>query len=193
MSLDAVKGRVRGICSPYGDRIERTRRLYLEERAISLENDRGREFAIKTEISEYYGVPYSHVRFCGSAQLGFSIHKDKVFQPGISDLDTACIDTNLFQKAWIDVIETTKSFSDLTPFGTTRGSQIEIFEKQITRRGMIRVDAMPASKLKQAWTQFQGTMSRRHTTMFKSISLAIYLNEYAFCWKQDSSVSSFMR
>lgn len=193
MSLDTVKGRVKDICSPYRGRIERTRRLYLEERAVSLENDRGREVAIKTEISEYYGVPYSHVRFCGSAQLGFSIHKDTLFQPGVSDLDTACIDVSLFQKAWMDVLATTKSFSDLTPFGTTRSSQIEIFEKQIARRGMIRVDAMPASKLKQAWTQFQGTISRRHTTMFKSISLAIYMNEYAFCWKQDSSVSSLMR
>ena len=192
MAVNLLKTRVREICSLCGSRVERTRRLFLEERAASLHGEREREYAIKRDISNYFSIPYSHIGFCGSAQLGISIHKERMFQPGVSDLDAACIDAGLYQKAWVDVIETSRAFTDATSFGMASAERIEAFERQVSRRGMIRVDAMPASKLKRDWTQFQGVLSRRHTDIFKSISLAIYINEYAFCWKQDSVLSRIM-
>lgn len=190
MSLAELKKCVRGISAKYIDREERARRLYIEERAASLHYQREREFSIKTDISKFYGTSYSSVSFCGSAQLGFSIHKDKLFEPGVSDLDAACLDVELFQKAWIDVIATTRAFTDLTPFRTEK--RVAEFQEKILRRGMIKVDEMPQSELSRSWSKFQGELSRRHTDVFRSITLAIYMNEYAFCWKQDSSITSLV-
>ncbi|RVQ66948.1 hypothetical protein EKN06_08340 [Croceicoccus ponticola] len=193
MTLEILKGEVRSIGKRFPNREERARRLFITERPASLSRDQDREFRIKTEISQQFSIPYTAVSFCGSAQIGFSVHKDQLFQPGVSDLDAACIDAQLFQRAWIDVIETTRAFTDLTPFGHRTTDEINVFREQIVKRGMIRVDAMPLSETKTAWSTFQGRVSRKHTDLFKRISLAIYLNEYAFCWKQDSSLATVMR
>ena len=173
MSLDDLKGRVRAIGSNYRDREQRARRLYVEERAASLHFDREREFSIRTEVSSFFHIPYSAVVFAGSAQIGFSIHKDRIFEPGVSDLDAACIDSGMFQQAWTNVIETTRSFTDLTPFGHTKPEAIARFKDQILRRGMIQVDAMPLSELSRSWSEFQGKVSRRHTVIFQRISIAL--------------------
>lgn len=193
MSLDALKMRVRQIGSKYRNREDRARRLFVEERAASLHFDRDREYSIRSDISEFFNIPYTAVAFSGSAQIGFSIHKDRLFDPGVSDLDAACINADLFQKAWVDVIETTRSFTDLAPFGHAPPEHITLFQDQILRRGMIRVDAMPLSELSRYWSTFQGQISRRHTVLFQRISIAIYLNEYAFCWKQDSALAKLMK
>lgn len=192
-ALARLKAKVRSIGARFPNRERRARRLFVEERAASLHFDRDREFEIRTEISTFFRVPYSAIAFAGSAQLGFSVHKDKLFEPGVSDLDAACVDVSLFQRAWIDVVETTRSFTDATPFGMCGRQEIEQFKDQILRRGMIRVDAMPRSELSLEWNAFLGRLSRRHTSFFQRVSLAIYMNEYAFCWKQDSSLATLMR
>jgi hypothetical protein len=192
MNLDDLKNHVRTIGKKYTDREQRARRLFIEERAASLLQERDREFAIKTEISTFFRIAYSAISFCGSGQIGFSIHKDKFFEPCVSDLDVACIDVELFQRAWIDVVSTTRAFTDLTPFGKRGANKIEQFQDQILRRGMIRIDAMPQSTLSQTWSQFQGRLSRKHTTIFKNINFAIYMNEYAFCWKQDGALADLI-
>lgn len=192
MSLDDLKDRVRTIGRQYRDREQRARRIFIEERAASLQKERHREFAIRTEVSTYFRIAYSSVSFCGSGQIGFSVHKDKFFEPCVSDLDVACIDVELFQRAWIDVVSATRAFTDLTPFGRRPLQRIEHFKDQILRRGMIRVDAMPQSSLSQQWSEFQGRLSRSHTAIFKNINFAIYMNEYAFCWKQDAVLSELI-
>jgi hypothetical protein len=192
MDLQALKSEVRKISARYDDRELRARRLFIEERAASLHFQRDEEFKIKTDVSTFFSIPYSAVCFCGSAQLGFSVHKNKLFEPAISDLDAACIDVALFQKAWIDVINTTRAFSDLTPFGSRSEESIELFKQRILKRGMILVDAMPLSLLSRSWGQFQGEISRRNTSMFRKITIAVYMNEYAFCWKQDSVLSELV-
>jgi hypothetical protein len=189
MSLNELKGQVRAISGRYSDREQRARRLFIEERAESLRSQRDREFQIRTDISEFFGISYSSISFCGSAQLGFSVYKDRLFEPAQSDLDAACIHPELFQRAWIDVINSTRAFTDLTTFGSRSTKKVELFKDQILRRGMIKVDAMPQSNLSRSWSQFEGELSRRHTVMFKRTTIAIYMNEYAFCWKQDSALS----
>lgn len=193
VTLENLKSAVRTIGSRFPNREERARRLFITERPASMLRDQDREFSIKTDISSFFSIPYSAVSFCGSAQIGFSVHKDTLFEPGESDLDAACIDPGLFQRAWMDVVETTRAFSDLTPFGHLHPDKINLFRDQIVRRGMIRIDAMPLSDTSSAWSTFQGRLSRKHAMMFKRISVAIYINEYAFCWKQDSSLARLMR
>lgn len=187
--LGQLKTAVQKICRPYKDREQRARRLFMQERAASLHGDQHREFQIKTKVSKFFDISYSSVSFCGSAQIGFSIHKNRLFVPGESDLDIAIIDTNLYQKAWIDIITTTRAFSDPTPFSPKTSTHIELFQSQILRRGMIRISAMPKSAIKQRWTQFEHEIGLEHTDLFKTITIAIYINEYAFCWKQDSSIA----
>lgn len=191
--LDALKQKVRSIAVPYRDREARARRLFIEERAAALHFDREREFEIRTAIATFFGVPYSAISFCGSAQIGFSVHKDRLFEPTSSDLDAACVSSDIFQKAWADVITTTQAFTDDTPFGTRPPSEIAQFKDQILRRGMIRIDAMPLSKLSRDWSVYQGELSRKHRSIFKKITLAVYMNEYAFCWKQDSALAQLLK
>ncbi|MDB5713696.1 MAG: hypothetical protein JWO15_1093 [Sphingomonadales bacterium] len=193
LSLDDLKNAVRTIGNKYIDREQRARRLFIEERAVSMHFEREREFAIRTEISEYFQISYSAVAFTGSAQLGFSIHQDRLFEPGVSDLDAACISADLFQHAWMDIVEITRSFTDFTPFGHSNRDAIELFKDRILRRGMIRIDAMPLSPMSRSWAAFEGAISRKHTSIFKNISIAVYMNEYAFCWKQDSALAKLIR
>jgi hypothetical protein len=61
---------------------------------------------------------------------------------------------------------------------------------QIRPHGL--VDAMPIFQLNIFWQQFQSDLSRRNTSIFRRIILAIYMNEYAFCWKQDSVLSQLV-
>lgn len=193
MSLDSLKSTVRSIGTKYTDREERARRLFIEERAVSLHFEREREFEIRTEISKYFDISYSAVAFTGSAQLGFSIHQDKLFEPGVSDLDAACISPDLFQHAWMDIVDVTRSFTDLTPFGHTSAEKIDLFKDRILRRGMIRIQAMPLSPMSENWTAFEGQISRKHTAIFQNINIAVYMNEYAFCWKQDSALTKLIK
>jgi hypothetical protein len=193
VNLEVLKAAVRDIASRFPDREERARRLFLTERPASLGQQPDREFEIKSDISAFFGIPYSAVAFCGSGQLGFSSHKNRLFSPGTSDLDAACIDPLLFQRAWMDVIETSRAFSDLSSFGQKGQRGVDLLRDQIVRRGMIRVEAMPGSALSRSWSAFQGSLSRKHTALYQRITIAIYINEYAFCWKQDSALAEIMR
>lgn len=193
MSLEALKAAVRNIGSRFSDREERARRLFLTERPASLGQEPDREFAIKSEISKFFDIPYSAIAFCGSGQLGFSTHKNTLFNPGTSDLDAACINPILFQRAWMDVIDTTRAFTDLSRFGHRGQVGVNLLQDQIAKRGMIRVDAMPVSRLSREWAEFQRLISRGHNDLYQRISIAIYINEYAFCWKQDSALTQVMR
>jgi hypothetical protein len=193
MNLNALKTRVREIGGIYADREERARRLFIEERVAALHFDREREFSIRTEISQFFEVPYSSISFCGSAQIGFSVHKDRLFEPGSSDLDVACISPVLFQRAWTDVINTTRGFTDLTPFGMRSPEKVDQFISMISKRGVILINAMPTSDLSKMWTIFELKIGAKHSKTFRGIGVAIYMNEYAFCWKQDSSIATLMK
>lgn len=190
VDLDELKTKLRVVGSLYDDREARARRIFMEERARILVNEREREFNIRTSVSQNFNVPYGSVAFTGSAQLGFSIHKDRLFQPGISDLDVACIDANLFQKAWKDVNSSSKSFNDYTVFPS--GVNVRTFKDMLVKRGIIIIDKMPISELSREWKVYQNKISIDHSSIFKRISIAIYINDYAFCWKQDSSLSSLI-
>lgn len=191
--VDVLKGRILTIARKYGDRLRRARRLFVEERAVALASDREVEYSVKESISQFFGIKYSEVAFAGSAQVGFSAHKNKPFVKAVSDLDIACISSNLFQVAWADVITATRAFTDATRFAGLRAEEVGRFKDGILRRGMIRVEIMPRSELSIRWRGFEDALSREYAAYFGGISVAIYLNEYAFCWKQDSAISSILR
>ncbi len=78
-ALGRLQGAVRQIGDRYRDRLQRARRLFIEERACALAQHRNVEYDIKSEISDFFRVDYSSVSFTGSAQLGFSILKEREF------------------------------------------------------------------------------------------------------------------
>lgn len=191
MVLDALadlKNAVRAIGSQYSNRLDRARRLFIEERCSALNQLRAVEYQIKSDVSGFFGIDYANVCFTGSAQLGFSPHKNTMFTPGTSDLDIACVSVDLFQRGWIDIVSVTRAFSDHTTFGALRDHEISTFKETIVKRGMIRVAQMPKSSLSTQWRRFEEQMSRKYAANFGSISFAVYMNEYAFCWKQDSAL-----
>jgi hypothetical protein len=192
VSIDDLKKAVLEIGSRFQDREERARRLFMTERPASLVHDPDRELRIKTKISQNFDIPYSAVSFCGSGQIGFSITKDKLFEPGVSDLDVACINAELFQRAWMDVIHTSRAFSDTSVFGRISLDRVSLFKEQIVKRGMIQIDSMPVSILSRGWKTMQNELSREHNDLYRRVSVAVYINEYAFCWKQDSALSSLL-
>lgn len=192
-SLLGLQNAVRRIGARYINRLDRARRLFIEERACALTQDREAEYDIKSEASRFFNVSYSSIAFAGSAQLGFSIPKERLFVRARSDLDIACISPTLFQESWTDVISTTRAFTDETKFSGLQPDKIKLFKESILRRGMIKVRLMPRSALSLKWQSFEDRLSRKHSKIFGSVSVAVYLNEYAFCWKQDAALDGFLR
>lgn len=192
-ALEQAKERFRKIAEQYPDRLSRSRRLFLEERAAALNSAREVEYFIKEQVARFFDIKYAEVAFAGSAQVGFSPHKNRLFVPGRSDLDIACVSASLFQKGWVDAVESTRAFSDLTKFSGLRLEEIDAFKDGILKRGMIRIEVMPRSENSLKWKDFESSLSRLYPAIFKSVSIAIYLNEYAFCWKQDSAINTILR
>ncbi len=191
--INILKDKVKVLCGQHKERYDKVRRLFIEERAYALKDNRNVEYEIKKEISEYFGISYSSVSFTGSAQLGFSVHKDKLFLQGESDLDVACIDIGLYQECWIDIVDSTKAFTDFTNFSFPQRDKIDQLKDAILRRGVIRIQLLPKSKLSLRLKDFESRLSRRYIEYFNGISVAIYMNEYAFCWKQDSSLATLVK
>lgn len=192
-SLEFAKKRFLDIASKYSDRLRRARRVFVEERSVALKDDREIEYLIKEEVSQFFGVSYPEVAFTGSAQMGFSAYKNRPFVKAVSDLDVACVSAELFQRAWADVVTTTRAFTDDTKFSGMSPSEVDLFKMGILKRGMIRVSIMPRSDLASRWKSFEDAISRKYSSHFGKIGFAVYLSEYAFCWKQDSVFSHLMK
>lgn len=190
--LEELKSNVRGLGAIHKDRFHRSRRIFMEERSVALKERREIEYKIRSEVSDFFSVNYASVYFTGSAQIGFSIVKDRLFRPGESDLDIACVDPGLFQRGWQDIISVTRAFTDMTPFGSMKANEVEALKDNILRRGMIRVQIMPKSQLSLRWTQFEDRKTREYRGSFGKVSIAIYMNEYAFCWKQDTALTQLL-
>jgi hypothetical protein len=193
MSIDSIKLNITDIGSQYKDREIRARRLFIQDSPVAFSQDRAREFEIKCQISDFFDIPYASIKFCGSAQLGYSVHKDRPFTRKSSDLDVAIISADIFQLIWKDLITTTRSFTDLSPFGYAQKAEVERLKSCISKRGMINVSQLPNSKLKVKCDAFLHELGQAHSDMFSKITAAVYLNEYAFCWKQDAALNEFIK
>ncbi|WP_173975954.1 hypothetical protein [Magnetospirillum sp. LM-5] len=192
-ALESLKKSLREIGTLYRSRLDRARRLFIEERACALKGLRDVEYSVKQDVAQFFRISYASVCFTGSAQLGFSILKNKMFQPGISDLDVACVSADLFQDSWTDVITSTRAFTDETKFSGLSRDEIDLFKQSILRRGMIRVSLMPRSEISREWQGFEQKLTRKYAPYFGEISIAVYMNEYAFCWKQDAALAGFFK
>lgn len=146
-------------------------------------------YEIKRTVATHYDLPLHQILICGSAHLGCSIHKDRNFVAGTSDLDLAIVSSTLFASIHSKVIEATRSFTDLRRFDRRDGiSTKDEFARYVSERGMIRPDLLPRIPIKSEWFDFFTELSAKHASHFKKISAAIYLSEACFASKQIPTV-----
>lgn len=136
---------------------------------------------IVKETAEFFRVTPRSTQLCGSAKLGFSLTKNKIFEPGISDLDIAILDASCFARYLEDVADKTNDLQERTLFKDD--AAIRRY-KSLLSRGIIRSDVLPAIRAKAEWDMFFNKLSARHSATFSKISAAIYLSDSSFVRKQ---------
>lgn len=171
---------------------EIARKIYLGYPTCAFIGNEEREFEILNKIANYFNVSYNTIQVVGSAKLGFSCHKDNVFNSKTSDLDIAIIDKDLFLK-YVEIgYDITRGYRDLTKFPTNNKDQLlhqEYFN--YIAKGIFRPDLMPYGEKKAEWRSFFTKLSTKNSDLFKSINAGIYSTAYFFEYKQKSSISSF--
>jgi hypothetical protein len=179
---------IKNLARQYSLPLDQARRIYLDEPSFAIGTKKSVEFEIKSQIAGYFNVPFRFVVFCGSAHLGFSPHKDTEFQPGLSDLDVALVSMEAFQSAWMSLVEATRAFTDLSGFRRNPNQTVEDIRTTLAKRGLLHLNQMPICQRFDKDRAFLDSLSRSHRSMFGSIGISFYMNEYAFCWKQNSAI-----
>lgn len=182
----------RGLASNQTD-IEIARKIYLTYPTSALIGLEEIQFEILNEISEFFSIPITSIQVVGSAKIGHSFYKNTKFAAGISDLDIAIIDTNLYVSYVEAVFKLTKGFTELTLFTRPSGgnSTFNSYKSYLTK-GMFRPDLMPSGVLRANWRNFFGKLSQKHTGLFKSINAGIYLSHTFFEHKQRSAITDYI-
>ncbi len=186
---------VRALAARYPDPLKRAQRVYLDEPSHAMEGKHDSEFAIKQEVAEYFKIPFRHVAFTGSAQLGFSPTKGTMFEKGRSDLDIACVDQELFQRYWIILNQATRAFNDISGFSIHKDPKRahDELREMIVKRGVLYHWLMPKCHETDRDAAFLDSLTKDYTTFFGKITIGMYMNEYAFCWKQNSALQIVLR
>jgi hypothetical protein len=169
---------------------EIARKVFLTYPTKVFIGDEERQFEILNEVSIYLRVPITCVHVAGSAKFGQSFHKNTLFNPGMSDLDLAIIDSQLFS-ALVEIgLNLSKGYSDGSIFPVRQGiSTQEEYLRNLTR-GIFRPDLMPIGEDRADWANFFGKLSDKHTDIFKSINGAVYLSQGCFECKQRSAIKA---
>lgn len=133
---------------------------------------------LKTTIASHFNIEVTRIHMVGSAKLGFSIAKSKLWKPfdDDSDIDMVIISDGVFDNFWEDL-------SDLN-FGLYARSErdekkFESFLKYFFR-GWIRPDFLPLTHNKtQEWLDYFRGISYKEFGPYK-ITGAVFKNEFFF-------------
>jgi hypothetical protein len=171
---------------------EIARKIYITYPTLAFVGAEEQQYEVLNEISQFFGVPISCIQVAGSAKTGRSFHKQQDFVPGISDLDVAIVDASLFVRYMELVFIKAKGYSDKTGFPVRKGlSTYEEYFRYIAR-GIFRPDLMTVGPERAQWRDFFSKLSDKHTTLFGSISAAIYLSQSFFEYKQRTAIKSYV-
>lgn len=108
-------------------------------------NNRDEEFyEFRKRIGEKFNISFHEIYITGSAKLGFSYFKNKIFDYD-SDIDVAIISGNLFEKIMQDVSEYQMMFRKNR--AVVGESELKIYHKflEYVALGWIRPDKLPIS------------------------------------------------
>ncbi|MXN30015.1 hypothetical protein [Delftia sp. CH05] len=169
---------------------EIARKIFLTYPTKAFVGEEELQFEILNEVSEHFEIAITCIHVAGSAKLGHSIHKNRSFTRGTSDLDLAIIDSHLFAK-YVEIgLNTSKGYSDGTKFPVRQDKSRKDEYLQYLSRGIFRPDLMPTGTHKAAWLNFFGRLSDKHSSFFGSISGAIYLSQGCFESKQRTAIKA---
>ena len=144
------------------------------------------EYAIKRSVSDELQIPITSILISGSAQLGESIHSEKIFNPTTSDLDLAIIDKDFFLKLGGLVQRKTQDFQDLTKFPKLTGiSDVPQLYKDNYCKGFIHIFMLPSSEEKRKINDFFNALTLLHQGKFTQISGSFYSTLQCFEKKQS--------
>lgn len=133
---------------------------------------------LKSQLSTHFSVEVTKIFMVGSAKLGFSIAREKLWKifDDDSDIDMVIISGELFDSFW----------HDLSGLSNIRYASTEQDEKKYNSflkyffRGWIRTDFLPLSHPKtQEWLDYFRDISYKEFGPYK-ITGAIFKNEFFF-------------
>lgn len=170
-----------------------TEKLFLCYQSAVFIEQQDQRYEISKEISKWFDVPISSIRFCGSAHIGSSPQNKTTFVESTSDLDVAIVSAQLFEKYLLTSMNNSRTFSDLSCFpldesGTPTRDKFCLYAS----RGMFRPDLMPNCPQRSAWMNFFSRMSRSYPR-FSNINAGLYLSEMLFLEKQRASVAKLRK
>lgn len=167
---------------------EIVRKVYLTFPTKIFLEEPDRQYEILNEISTFFSIPITSVQVTGSAKTGRSFHKKRAFESGISDLDIAIVDPELYRKYIEMVFRKSKGYKNKTIFPIRQGRSTFREYQDYVLKGIFRADLMPTCRERGEWDAFFGKISRRHGDLFKRVSASIYFSEIFFEYKQCSSI-----
>jgi hypothetical protein len=137
-------------------------------------------FGLKSKVANFFKIHPSEVLIVGSAKLGFSIARNKRYQPfgDQSDIDVAIISEVLFNNIWQLVFD---FWEDMENTDSIVYWAKENHFKEFLFRGWIRPDKLPpASKfeLSKRWWDFFRTLTNEGTYGPYKISAGLYKSWY---------------
>jgi hypothetical protein len=141
------------------------------------------QFEILNKVSLQFSIPITCIHAAGSAKVGRSFHKNKDFEPGVSDLDLAIINPELYNRYMEIVFEQTKGYSNLTQFPRRDGRAVNTEYVRYLSKGIFRPDLMPYSPERADWLNFFSSLSKNYTHLFNSINACIYMSQGFFYCK----------
>lgn len=133
---------------------------------------------LKSKISEHFSIEITKIFMVGSAKLGFSIARKKLWKnfDDNSDIDMVIISESVFDCFW-------QELSDLSNSFYARSEQDEKKYNSFLKyffRGWIRTDFLPLSHKKtQEWLDYFRSISYKEFGSCK-ITGAIFKNEFFF-------------
>lgn len=174
---------------------EMARKLYMSYPTCVLADDPETEYSIRNRYAQLYQVPLAAIHIIGSAKTGFSLIKNKKFELGISDLDIAVVDIDLFKKFWEEAFELSKGFQAnrfqdplLDGEVVIGGGQKRFLE--YLQKGIIAPDFLPAGSLRARLTNDSARVSKDYKHIFGKISAFFYASELFFQDKQQFAIQN---
>lgn len=172
---------------------EIVRKIYLTYPTIAFEDNYDTQYEILNDISTFFRVPITAIQIAGSSKTGYSFHKQQAFQPGISDLDIAIIDSTVFLKYMELVFHITDGYrlGQHFPIDTVKGGSSKDSYMQYIGKGIFAAEYMPQCPERAEWRSFFGELSKKHTKLFKSINARLYLSQKFFENKQRNAIEIY--
>jgi hypothetical protein len=169
-----------------------SRKIYLSFPTEVFKNKQEDEYEIRNAISIFFNIPIYSVHVAGSSKTGYSYYQNQPFEPGISDLDIAVVDPELYRRYTEIVFKKTNGLKNLSEFGRTKNgvAHSEIYQSSILK-GIFRPDAMPTSTERKEWFKFFNKLSEKYVDLFKDINCGIYFSQTFFEFKQADNIDIY--